>query len=96
MDNNGTQEVELQEGYKQWVADNVDHNIATLTGKGTFHGMGIVCVDSRPMGTFGKIPRLKEQRPAALFTKSRGVEIVPYQRASRMGLAKLTLILFYK
>ena len=23
-------------------ADNVDHNIATLTGHGTFHGMGII------------------------------------------------------
>jgi len=24
--------------FDQWVADNVDHNIRTLTGKGTFHG----------------------------------------------------------
>ena len=23
--------------FKQWVADNVDHNIATLTGRDTFH-----------------------------------------------------------
>ncbi len=26
----------------QYVADNVDHNVATLDGKGTFHGMGII------------------------------------------------------
>ena len=26
----------------QYVADNVDHNIATLDGHGTFHGMGII------------------------------------------------------
>ena len=30
----------------QWVADNVDHNIATLDGRGTFHGMGIVSVSA--------------------------------------------------
>ena len=26
----------------QYVADNVDHNICTLDGHGTFHGMGII------------------------------------------------------
>ena len=28
--------------FTQWAADNVDHNIATLNGKDTFHGMGIL------------------------------------------------------
>lgn len=28
-------------GFTQFEADNVDHNIATLDGRGTFHGMGI-------------------------------------------------------
>lgn len=28
--------------FTQWVSDNVDHNIVTLDGKGTFHGMGII------------------------------------------------------
>ncbi len=32
--------------YTQWVADNVDHNVATLDGKGTFHGMGIIAVST--------------------------------------------------
>jgi len=26
----------------QYIADNVDHNIQTIDGKGTFHGMGII------------------------------------------------------
>ena len=30
----------------QWVADNVDHNIATLDGRGTFHGVGIISVST--------------------------------------------------
>ena len=33
-----------QEHYVQYVADNVDHNVATLDGTGTFHGMGIIAV----------------------------------------------------
>ena len=28
----------------RWVADNADHNVRTLDGTGTFHGMGIVSV----------------------------------------------------
>ena len=30
----------------QWVADSVDHNIRTFTGKGQFHGMGIIAISS--------------------------------------------------
>ena len=30
--------------FTQWVANNVDHNVATLNGEGTFHGMGIIAV----------------------------------------------------
>jgi hypothetical protein len=26
----------------QYIADNVDHNVATIDGTGTFHGMGII------------------------------------------------------
>ena len=32
--------------FTQWVTDNVDHNIATLSGEGTFHGMGIIAVST--------------------------------------------------
>lgn len=33
-----------QEHHMQYVADNVDHNVATIDGTGTFHGMGIIAV----------------------------------------------------
>ena len=75
--------------FKQWVADNVDHNIATLTGRDTFHGMGIVCVDSQPTGRFSQIPRLKERQQAEEFTKHRGVEIILYNRTTPNGLARM-------
>ena len=28
--------------FVQYVADNVDHNVCTLDGQNTFHGMGII------------------------------------------------------
>ena len=34
------------EHFTKWVGDNVDHNIRTLTGKGRFHGMGIIFIRS--------------------------------------------------
>ena len=49
--------------FTQWAADNVDHNVATLSGHNTFYGMGLIsmsvqCVGcnttvSFPSGTFG-------------------------------------------
>lgn len=30
----------------KYVADNVDHNLCTIDGKGTFHGMGMISIDS--------------------------------------------------
>ena len=32
--------------FTEWIADNVDHNIATLDGHGSFHGMGIIAVST--------------------------------------------------
>jgi hypothetical protein len=44
----------------QFVADNVDHNIATLDGHGTFHGMGIIACVSPGLHSFQRasIPRM--------------------------------------
>jgi hypothetical protein len=32
----------LTSSHLQYIAENVDHNIRTIDGHGTFHGMGIV------------------------------------------------------
>ena len=32
--------------FVRWVVDNGDHNIRRLTGKGTFHEMGIIAISS--------------------------------------------------
>ena len=49
--------------FTQWVADNVDHNVATLDDQGSFHGMGIIAIsspeDAVPLKTRARvIPRL--------------------------------------
>ena len=41
---NGVENMNESSNFTQWVADNVDHNINTLTGKGTFDGIGIISV----------------------------------------------------
>lgn len=40
-----------------YVADNVDHNTATLDGHDTFHGMGIVAVITPAKADLKRIPR---------------------------------------
>ena len=40
--NDSNAEVVLNSSFTQSAADNVDHNVCTLDGKDTFHGMGII------------------------------------------------------
>ena len=44
--------------FAQWSAGNIDHNIITLTGKGTFHGMAIISMSEDCVST-KTIKRLK-------------------------------------
>ena len=68
--------------FTQFVADNVDHNVATLDGKGTFHGMGIISIST---GTAQQsedvkaraIQRLK-RRCVTDVVVNRGVPILQY------------------
>ena len=43
----------------QYVADNVDHNICTLDGHGTFHGMGIIATCTPTSRIKRTIPKVK-------------------------------------
>jgi len=67
-----------EEEFTQWIADNVDHNLVTLTGKGTFHGMGIISVSSKARVRNTAVKRLKEIRKTASFVKDRGVPVENY------------------
>ena len=68
--------------FTQWVADNVDHNISTLNGEGTFHGIGIIAVststdESASTFTPQVIKRQKRLRVNDLV-RDKGVPIIPY------------------
>ena len=48
------------DSFVQFVADNVDHDICTIDGKGTFHGMGIIAtVTPASKKTHLNIPRME-------------------------------------
>ena len=42
----------------QYVADNVDHNVATLDGSGTFHGRGIIVTKTPGSKSSRPVPRI--------------------------------------
>ena len=48
--------------FVRWVKDNADHNVSTLDGKNTFHGMGIIAISIRKSCNFRtRIPREKRK-----------------------------------
>ena len=77
--------------FVQWVADNVDHNKVTLTGKGIFHGMGVISASTFQMIKDVPVQRLSERRKTSDFVKKRGIPIVQYPEKSRDGLLKLKM-----
>ena len=81
--------IEVEEQFVQWAADNVDHNNITLTGKGTFHGMGVISMSNIPVVTAMSIPRLKQRKKTADVVEKRGIELVNYLGNSNTGLSKL-------
>ena len=57
--NEGTDIPNLKQGaFVQYVADNVDHNIRTLDGHNTFHGMGMIAAVTPGTSRTGRIPRV--------------------------------------
>lgn len=72
--------------FTQWVADNVDHDMRTLTGMGTFHGMGIIVITSSKLKC-KVIQRLKHNTMKDLSIAS--VKIRPYDGSSYYGLLQL-------
>ena len=53
-------------GFTQFVADNVDHNVCSLDGRGTFHGMGIIACSLEKKITLDQ----RVKRPAKVLKSS--------------------------
>ena len=82
-------ENETQNQFTQWVADNVDYNHVTITGKGTFQGMGIIAGSNLANVKISTVKRLKHRPKAADFAKDKGIPVHYYSGSSREGLLEI-------
>ena len=82
--------------FTQWVADNVDHNTATLDGKATFHGMGIIAAtsyNSRGESERGQgeiIRRLKKRLLVKEAVEGKEVPLFTFIRPKKPGISEFT------
>ena len=80
----------------QYSADNVDHNIRTLDGRGTFHGMGIISMQidnerRRKESNSKNIRRFTKKKSSGVL-ENKGVQIENYITLNRSALSTLKLI----
>ena len=81
--------------FTQWVANNVDHNVASLDGNGSFHGMGIIAIstpkDDVPL--CAKSRKISRHIKVDEVVREKGVPILQYYvDPHEKGLASV----FYK
>ena len=78
--------------FAQWVGDNVDHNLMTLTGKGTFHGMGVIsALYGLGKNMYTNVIKGNKERRKTSFIDHCGIDILPYSRSFKNGLTTFTL-----
>ena len=75
---------ETANGFKQWVPNNVDHKYCNFKRKGTFQGIGIICVKKKQAGSYGKVPWLKNRLPATAFADSHRIKTLSYPQLSQI------------
>lgn len=80
------------ESFSQFVFDNADSNIATLTGKGTFHAMGGIrtitpssAIKPQTVDKLCKIPTANE------ISEARKIPQLTFQRYNRKGIEEIPL-----
>ena len=76
--------------FSQYMADNVDHNICTLDGKKTFHGMGIMQASTNMNGVQREEKSIKRQdlQCAGLIAKDEGIKLKHYIEEEFSTLSK--------
>ena len=84
----------LEGSFTQWSADNVDHNVKTLDGKGSLHGMGIISPTTNKFGPSypSKLTPIKQRnklRKVNDVISHQGIPIKSYILSSTTGLSKL-------
>ncbi|KAK7088302.1 hypothetical protein V1264_022235 [Littorina saxatilis] len=74
--------------FTQYIADNLDHNTATLDGWNTFHGMGMIATVTPIIGKTDRIRRRTDVKPEEIVKRAK-VDIQYYNRQACDGLLKL-------
>jgi len=85
----------LSGSFGQWSADNVDHNVKTLDGKGSLHGMGIIISTTSDksdsfMSMLPSIPRHTNKMAANDVIANKSIPLKDYFALNNNGLSKLT------
>ena len=89
---NGVENMDESSNFTQWVADNVDHNINTLTGKDTFHGMGIISATQPGKIRSNKlVTRVQKRKETLEVIKNKGIKIQSFLGSSSKGLSNIKL-----
>jgi len=83
----------LPGAFTQWVADNVDHNVASLDGTGSLHGMGIIAVSTPrnnvPLYATSRVISRKPRVKVTELVKDKGVPILQYISPHVQSLASV-------
>jgi len=81
--------------FSQFVFDNADFNVATLTGRNTFHEMGgIAYVTPHGNITTQSLPRNTNIPCAATFGRFGQIPIKSYKKPPKLGLSSVSLEAF--
>ena len=80
--------------FLQFVADNTDHDLATLNGKNTHHGIGSIAIAN---GNFSNVPVYRQRiprdkkEPWSQVVSTEGIKIIQYIAPSTPSLTKVVL-----
>jgi hypothetical protein len=80
--------------FTQYIADNFDHNIRTIDGNGTMHGMGVISATVHPDSCLGNVvSRIQRLEPtsAKKATIKKSVKILEFVDCGGKRLGDMTL-----
>ena len=80
--------------FTQWIEGNIDHNVRTIDGKSTFHGIGIIAAGARirkQEHEFIRILRLRSLLKAKNIMGLKNFTTRCYEPGELRGLSKITL-----
>ena len=84
----------IDNGFTEFVADNANHQTATLDGKNVFNGMGTIAITKRKHdnNTAPDLPPVlrKKRIPVDELTRDIGMKVVPFTGSLKAGLAKFS------